>query len=81
MATSIPLERAFWISLPYATFGVGIRDGMVVWAAPIAKWAIGKPARAIAFYRRKGAEIVEITAMIEQAQREINAAWLATEDV
>ncbi len=53
-------ERWFWISLPYATFGVAIRSGVVVDAAPIARWALGKPARALSFYRRKGAEIVEL---------------------
>ena len=46
--------------MSYATFGVAIRDGIVTDAAPIAAWAIGKPTRALAYYRRKGADIVEI---------------------
>ena len=59
------MERYFWISLPYATFGVGVTDGIVTSTAPIAAWARGKPASALAFYRRKGAEVVEITKLIE----------------
>lgn len=47
----------FRISLPYATFGVAIKDGIVVRAAPIAAWSIGKPAAVLGFYRRKGAVI------------------------
>jgi hypothetical protein len=58
-------ERYFWISLPYATFGVGVTDGRVSSAAPIAKWALGKDASTLSFYRRKGADIVEITKLIE----------------
>jgi hypothetical protein len=59
------MERYFWISLPYATFGVGVTGGRVTSAAPIAAWALGKEASVLSFYRRKGAEIVEITKMIE----------------
>jgi hypothetical protein len=29
----------------YACFGVVIREGMVMHAAPIARWMVGKPAR------------------------------------
>jgi hypothetical protein len=61
-------ERYFWISLPYATFGVGVTNGRVTSTAPIAAWARGKPASVLAFYRRKGAEVVEITAMIKAMQ-------------
>ena len=32
----------YWVKLPYATFGVVVRMGMVVSSAPIAKWAVGK---------------------------------------
>lgn len=31
-----------WVSLPYATFGIEVRDGKVIDAAPIARWMIGK---------------------------------------
>ncbi len=58
-------ERYFWISLSYATFGVGVTDGRVTSAAPIAHWAMGKPAEVLGIYRKRGATIVEITAMIE----------------
>ncbi len=62
-------ERYFWISLSYATFGVGVTDGVVTSAAPIAGWARGKPAAVLSFYRKKGAEIVEITKLIEGMRR------------
>ena len=45
-----------WVSSHYATFGIAVRDGIVVDAAPIARWAIGKPEGYVAgYYRRKGA--------------------------
>lgn len=58
-------ERYFWISLTYATFGVGVTDGVVTSAAPIAKRALGKRASVLGYYRRAGAVIVEITKLIE----------------
>jgi hypothetical protein len=55
------MARWIWVSLSYATFGLGIKDGRVVEAAPIARWAIGKPERQVAdFYRRKGAEFAAV---------------------
>ena len=45
-----------WVSTPYATFGIAVRDGRVVDAPPIARWTIGKPERLVAdYYRRRGA--------------------------
>lgn len=45
-----------WISLHYATFGVEVRDGRIVDAAPIARWAVGKAERPVAdYYRQRGA--------------------------
>jgi hypothetical protein len=50
-----------WVSLDYATFGIEVRDGVVVDAAPIARWAIGKPEQYVAdYYRRKGAKFVPL---------------------
>lgn len=55
------MTRWIWVSLPYATFAVVVRDGVVVDAAPIARWAIGKPEEKVAtFYRRKGATFVPL---------------------
>lgn len=34
--------RTIWVSLPYATFGIYVRDRKVVDAAPIGRWMIGK---------------------------------------
>lgn len=54
-------ERWVWVSLPYATFGLAVAGGRVVDAAPIARWAIGKPERQVAaYYRRKGAQLVPL---------------------
>jgi len=51
------VTRWIWVSLPYATFALAARDGLVVDAAPIARWSIGKPEQQVAdYYRRKGAE-------------------------
>jgi hypothetical protein len=45
-----------WVSLNYATFGLRVEEGVVVDAAPIARWAIGKTERQVAdYYRRRGA--------------------------
>lgn len=49
------------ISLPYATFGLIVRDGVVVDAPPIARWTIGKPeVTVVAYYRRKGAAVAQL---------------------
>lgn len=55
------VEEWIWVSLSYATFGVAVRDGVVVDAAPIARWAVGKPEEQVAaYYRRKGATFVRL---------------------
>jgi hypothetical protein len=44
------------VSLPYATFGLAIKNGVCVAAPPIAYWAIGRDERKVAaYYRSKGA--------------------------
>jgi len=54
--TARTVTRLIWVSLPYATFGIITREGMVTGAAPIARWTIGKDERYVAdYYRRKGA--------------------------
>lgn len=54
-------DRWIWVSLPYATFGLGIAGGRVVDAAPIARWAIGRDERQVAaYYRKRGAEFREV---------------------
>lgn len=45
-----------WVSLPWATFGLRVEDGVVKEAAPIARWCIGRSEREVAAYwRRRGA--------------------------
>lgn len=56
--------NTYWISLPYATFGITEQDGIVREAAPIAKWCVGKRLDTVlSYYRRKGAEIVRLEAL------------------
>jgi hypothetical protein len=51
------------VELRYATFAVLVQDGFVVDAAPIARWAIGRPEVAVAsYYRRRGARFDRLTA-------------------
>lgn len=48
--------RLVRVELPYACFGLGVADGVVVWAAPIARWAVGRDEWRVAnYYRSKGA--------------------------
>jgi hypothetical protein len=55
------VRRLIWVSLPYATYGIEVEDGIVVTAAPIAKWMVGKDERMVASWlRRKGARIVPL---------------------
>ncbi|MFI7468174.1 hypothetical protein [Nonomuraea sp. NPDC049646] len=50
-----------WVSLPWATFAIVTRGGLVVDAAPIARWTVGKPERQVAdHFRRKGAQFARL---------------------
>lgn len=63
--------RWAWVSLPHATFAVGVRDGRVVDTAPIARWALGKSWRECASYwQRKGARFAELHPELDRAVRE-----------
>ena len=56
------MTRWCWVSLDYATFGIAVRDGKVVDAAPIARWSIGTDWRTVAgYFPRKGARFAEAT--------------------
>lgn len=46
-------DRWVQVTMGRACFGICIRDGIVVMAAPIAKWAVGRPERPVAAYYRK----------------------------
>jgi hypothetical protein len=49
-------ERWVYVSLPWATFALVTEDGTITGAAPIARWAIGKPEQDVAaHYRKRGA--------------------------
>lgn len=52
-------EPVIRVKLPWACFGLVVVDAVVVEAAPIAKWAEGKPARQVwDYYARRGAELM-----------------------
>ena len=53
--------RLIWVSLPHATFGLLVADGVITKAPPIARWAIGRGEHEVAaYYRRRGAEFREV---------------------
>lgn len=58
----IPADaRLIQVELEYAVFGVAVRNGVVIDAAPIAGWAIDRSERAVAdYYRAKGATFREV---------------------
>ena len=54
-------ERWIWVSLPHATYLLGIARGIITDAPPVARWAIGKDERQVAAHlRRRGARIVPL---------------------
>lgn len=49
------------IALPYAVFGIKVEGGVVVDAAPIARWTVGKSERYVAdHYRCRGATFLRV---------------------
>lgn len=45
---------------PYC-YGLIVRDGIVVWAAPVARWAVGEDEWKVARYlRQRGAQFVRL---------------------
>jgi hypothetical protein len=52
--------KAIWVSLPYATYGIEVRGGRVVDAAPIAHWMIGKETSFIREWIHKKGGIWEV---------------------
>lgn len=56
-----PAARLVQISMPYATFAVAFADGVIVAAAPIAQWAVGKDVSTVKdYYQRKGAVFAHV---------------------
>lgn len=51
----------YWVSLSYATYGIAVRDGRVIIAAPIAKWMTGKSETYVmGWLRSKGAKVIPL---------------------
>lgn len=47
----------WWVSSPRCTFSLVEKNGVVVEAAPISRWALGEPIeKVLAWWRRKGAD-------------------------
>jgi hypothetical protein len=53
------MTKGFWISLDYATFGVLCKGEIVIEAAPIASWMIGKSLKEIKPFLLKRRAIVQ----------------------
>jgi hypothetical protein len=54
-------EALIQVDTGYACFCLVVRDGVVVEAAPIAKWVMGKSVEyVVSYFRRKGASVVEV---------------------
>lgn len=54
-------ERWVAISLPYATFALGVQGEHVKVAPPIARWTVGRPWREVAaFYQERGAKFAPL---------------------
>lgn len=56
------MEKWYWISVSYATFGICEVDGIVTKTAPIAKWCRGRRIKVVLDYYRNSlkAVIVEV---------------------
>ena len=55
--TPSQMHKTIWVSLPYATFGIEVADGIVKDAAPIGHWMIGKDTQTIRnWITKKGGE-------------------------
>lgn len=51
----------YWVSLEYATFGLGATNGVVTSAPPISMLSMGRQIKdVLAYYRSRGAEIVQL---------------------
>lgn len=51
----------YWVSLPYATYGLRIRGGIVVEAPPIARWMKGRDKQEVmSWLEKKGARVVKL---------------------
>ena len=48
------------VTLPHAVFGLVVRGGVVVEAAPIARWSLGMRGRNVVSYYRARGGVVEI---------------------
>lgn len=47
MTIASGVSKWIWVSLPYATFGIKVRGGIVIDTAPIARWMIDKDTQTI----------------------------------
>lgn len=56
----------YYISLPYATFGLVVEKGIVIEAAPIAKWTLNKQIDVVEKYYLKKNAVVQYIVLEEE---------------
>ena len=54
------MTKLIWVSLPYATYGIEVDNGIVTDAAPIAKWMVGKDTQFVKSWIAKKGGITKI---------------------
>lgn len=61
-----------WVSLPYATYGIEVAAGVVVDAAPIARWMIGKDTQFVrSWIAKKGGTWIVLPPLENENQGEL----------
>lgn len=57
--------RLIWVSLSYATYGLVVKDHMIVAAPPIAAWMIGKSEIVvIRWLRGRNAQMIPVDSLV-----------------
>jgi len=58
--SDVSSDVLYYVDLSYACYGVIVRHEKVIHAAPIARWAIGKPfAELVRFIKRKRGTVIQ----------------------
>ena len=63
------VDELYSINLSFANFAIIVRDGMVIDAAPIMRWVIGKPLQvAVDYVARRGGTIEKVERIGRQGE-------------
>jgi hypothetical protein len=58
--TALDVDRWVYVTMPHATFALGIKGVIVVIAPPIAKWTIGRHQGVVStYYKHRGATFAD----------------------